>query len=88
VIVGRSLTLGRTIVRFYVPVKNRRLSFALGSRAARPGASIWVVAVMQRQQDLHKIMPDGLFWNKAVVFLGLLDHGGQVSPSAILHEYV
>ena len=80
--------MGRTIVRFYVPVKDRRLSLAFGSRAARPGASVWVVTVMQRQQNLHKIVPDSLFWNEAVVFLGLLDHGGQVTASAVLHEYV
>ena len=47
-----------------------------------------MVAVMQRQQDLHEIMPDGLFWNEAAVFLRLLDHGGQVAASAVLHEYV
>ena len=80
--------MGRTIVRFYVPVENRRLSFPFGTRAARPWISVWVVAVMQRQQNLHKIMPDSLFRNKAVVLLGLFDHRGQVTASAVLHEDV
>ncbi len=43
---------------------------------------------MQREQDLHEIMPDGFFWNEAVVFLRLLDDGGQVAAPTILHEDV
>ena len=46
------------------------------------------MTIMQRQQNLHKVMPDSLFWNEAVVFLHLLDHGGQVTASAVLHEYI
>ena len=46
------------------------------------------MTIMQRQQNLHKIMPDSLFRNEAVVFLRLLDHGGQVTASAVLHEYI
>lgn len=64
------------------------LALPITSRTLRPRIAIWMVTVMQRQQDLHKVVPDGFFRYQVVVLLRLLDDGRQVSASAIFHQNV
>jgi hypothetical protein len=50
--------------------------------------TIRVVTMVQRKQNLHKVVPYGVLRDWLVVFLRLLDDSGQVPTPAIFHEYV
>ena len=47
-----------------------------------------MMKVLQCQQYLHEIVPNGVFWYRSVVFLCLFDNAGEVTTTAILHENV
>ena len=64
------------------------IALPVTTRNTRPRITIWVVAIMQSQQDLHKVVPDGLLWYWAVMLLRLFDDRRQVSPSTIFHKNV
>ena len=49
-------------------VVSRHISFPFDSQAVRPWARVWMVVVMQCQQNLCKTVPDSHFWNKVVLF--------------------
>ena len=49
---------------------------------------MWVVAVVECEEDLHEIGPDGVFWDGAARALGLFDDGGQVAAAAVLHDNI
>jgi hypothetical protein len=46
------------------------------------------MTMLQRQQYLHEIIPDGVFWDGSVVFLCLFDYGREVPATAVFHEDV
>ena len=50
--------------------------------------SIGVMTVMQCEQNLHKITPNGIFRYQSVMFRSLFDGDGQISTSAVFHEDV
>ena len=50
--------------------------------------AIRMVAVMKSQQDLREVVPYCIFGYRAVVFERLMDYGGQVATTAVLHEDV
>lgn len=54
----------------------------------RPSVSIGMVTVIQREQDLHEIAPDGVFRNRSSGALGLFDDGGEVAAAAVFHDDV
>ena len=56
--------------------------------ARRPRMSIRMMAVLQREQDLHEIVPDRFFRYGAPGALGGLDDGREVAAAAELHEDV
>lgn len=43
---------------------------------------------MQRQQRLHEVVPDRVFWYGPVVLLGLFYHCREVAASAVFHQNV
>lgn len=47
-----------------------------------------MVTVVECEEDLHEVVPDGVFWNCSVVSLGMLDDGAQVAAPTVLHEDV
>ena len=51
-------------------------------------SAIGMMAVVKREEDLHEIVPDGVFGNESVMSLGLFDDGGEVAASAEFHENV
>lgn len=44
--------------------------------------------MLQGQQYLHEIVPNGIFRNGSVVFLCLFDDAGEVTTTAVLHKDV
>lgn len=50
--------------------------------------TIRVMAVIKSKQNLHEVVPDGVFWNWPVVSSSLLDDGGEVAAAAVLHKNV
>ena len=50
--------------------------------------AVWMMAVVEGKEDLHEIVPDGIFWNETIMSLCLLDDGGEVAIAAVLHEDV
>ena len=51
-------------------------------------SAIGMMAVVERKEDLHEIVPDGVFGNESVMPLGLFDDGGEVAASTEFHEDV
>ena len=49
---------------------------------------MWVVTVIESEEDLHKVIPDGVFWDRSAVSLGLFDDAGEVAATAVFHENV
>jgi hypothetical protein len=49
---------------------------------------IRMMTVVQRQQDLHEVVPDRIFGYRSVVFLGLFDCHRKVPASAVFHQNV
>ena len=47
---------------------------------------MWVVAVVECEENLHEIGPDGVCWDGAARALGLFDDGRKVAADAILHD--
>jgi hypothetical protein len=47
-----------------------------------------VMAVIQRQQNLHKVAPDSVFGNGTVLLHSLLDDRGEVATTTVFHENV
>ena len=56
--------------------------------ATRPAGRMWVVTVIESEEDLHEIVPDGVFWDGTAVSLGLFDDTREVAPAAVFHEAV
>lgn len=50
--------------------------------------AVWMVTIVEGKEDLHEVVPDGIFWNESIVPLRLLDHGGEVATAAKFHEDV
>ena len=44
--------------------------------------------MLERQKNLHEIVPDGVLWNRPAMPLCLLDDAREVSATAVLHENV
>ena len=60
-----------------------------GAHTTCPAVSaIGMMAVVEREEDLHEIVPDGVFGNESVMSLGLFDDGGEVAASTEFHEDV
>ena len=82
----------RTVVRLKIAMENLcspLLAVPLNPYATGPSmTSMWVVTVVEGKQDLHEIIPYGVFGDKSVVSLGLLNDGGEVATSAEFHEDV
>ena len=57
-----------------------------GSATAQPPLS--AVAIVQGEQDLHKVVPYRIFWYWPAVSLCLFDNAGQVSTPTILHKNI
>ena len=49
---------------------------------------IRVMTMVQGEEDLLKVIPDGIFWDGSTVPLRLFDDGGEVAAAAIFHEDV
>ena len=65
------------------------LAITLGPNTARPAVTtIRVVAVVQRQKNLHEVVPNSVFGDESVVPLCLLNDGTEVTTSAVFHEDV
>lgn len=67
----------RTVVWLQVTVKDLRSPvppICLRSYTACPSvAAIWMVTVIECEEDLHEVVPDCVFWDCSVVSLGMLD---------------
>ena len=46
------------------------------------------MTVVESEEDLHEIVPDGVFWDRSAVSLGLFDDAGEVAAAAVFHEDV
>ncbi len=44
--------------------------------------------MIESEEDLHKVVPDGIFRDRSSVSLGLLDDAREVSSATVLHEDV
>lgn len=53
-----------------------------------PSVAIGVVAVVERKEDLHKIIPDRVFRYWPVVFAGLFNDSREIAATAVLHHDV
>ena len=49
-------------------------------------ATVGVVTVVEGKEDLHEVIPDGIFWNESIMSLGLLYDGGEVTATAKFHK--
>lgn len=81
----------RTIVGLKISVEDLcplGLPVICGSCTPRPAVAIRMMTMIEREEDLHKVVPDGVFGDGSVVSLGLFDDGGEVAASAVLHENV
>ena len=47
-----------------------------------------MMTVLQGQQYLHEIVPNGIFRYRSIVFLCLFNDAGEVTTTAVLHEDV
>jgi hypothetical protein len=47
-----------------------------------------VVTVMQGQQYLHEVTPNGIFGYRFVVFLSVFDDIWKVAATTVFHEYI
>ena len=56
--------------------------------AACSSGRMWVVTVVESEEDLHKVVPAGVFWDRSAVSLGLFDDAREVAPAAVFHEDV
>ena len=82
----------RTVVWFQVSMEDLGspllvLSAPAPSAACSSGR-MWVVTVVEREEDLHKVVPDGVFWDRSAVSLGLFDDAREVAAAAVFHENV
>lgn len=50
--------------------------------------AVWVVTVVQCEEDLHKVMPYRVFRDRSAMPLGLLDNGRQIASATVFHEDV
>ena len=91
----------RTVIGLQVPVQYLRpppllririripvLAVPAAPAAAHPPMHRRVVAVVEREEDLHEVRPDGVLGDGPAVALRLLDDGGEVAVAAVLHEDV
>lgn len=81
----------RTIVWFQVSMENLWPPLPpviRPSTTASATVPVRVVTVVQGEENLHEVVPDGIFRDWPVLALGLLDDGGEVATSAVLHEDV
>lgn len=47
-----------------------------------------MMTVVKCEEDLHEVVPDGVFWDCSVVSLGVLDDSAQVAAPTVLHKDV
>ncbi len=47
-----------------------------------------MVTIVEGKEDLHEVVPDGIFWDKSIMSLSLLDDGGEVTTATEFHEDV
>ena len=85
--------MGRTVVGFEVTMENLGSLFLVlpvsSAHATRSSmTAVWMMAVVEGKEDLHEIVPDGIFWNETIMSLSLLDDGGEVATTAEFHEDV
>ena len=86
----------RTVIRLYVSMQDLSAFFFAvctqtcnpGTNAARSAMSVWMVAMMKSEQNLHKVVPDGVFGYHATLFLCLFDDPREIPAAAIFHEDV
>ena len=65
------------------------LAIILRSYTTCPAVTaVGVVAVVERKEDLHKVVPDSVFGNESVVSLCLLDDGAEVATTTVFHKDV
>ena len=50
--------------------------------------AVWMVTIVEGKEDLHKVVPDGIFWDGSAVSLGLFDDAREVAAAAVFHEDV
>ena len=85
------MTCIRTIVGFQVSVQNLWPPFSPVIRpptTASATVPVWMVTMVEGKENLHKVVPDGVFWDGSILSLSLLDDGGEVATTAVLHEDV
>lgn len=56
--------------------------------ASRPRVSVGVMTVVQGEQNLHKIVPDGILGYWSSMLLRLFDKRRQISTAAVFHENI
>ena len=47
-----------------------------------------MVTIIKGEEELHEVVPDGVFRNWAVMSLGLFDDAREVAAAAVLHKDV
>lgn len=50
--------------------------------------AVGVVAMVQREEDLHEIVPNDVLRDGTILLHCLFDDGGQVSTTAVLHKNI
>ena len=51
-------------------------------------SAVWMMAIVEGKEDLHKVVPDGILWDESIMSLGLLYDGGEVTTTTEFHEDV
>lgn len=44
--------------------------------------------MVEGEEDLHEVIPDGVFRNRSALALCLLDDGGEIATTAVFHKDV
>lgn len=50
--------------------------------------AVRMVAVVQCKENLHKIVPDGVFRDRSIVALGLFDYNREIATATVFHKNV
>ncbi len=56
--------------------------------ACPPVTAVRVVTIGKCEENLHEVVPDGVFRDESVVSQGLLDYGREVAAPTVLHENI
>jgi hypothetical protein len=83
----------RTVVGLEVTMENLRpallpLELAGTPCATRAPVAACVVAMVESEEDLVEVVPNGVLCHRPVLLCGELDHGREVTAAAVLHEDV